>query len=122
MEEAAAVSLADFAGTWAVRATDELGENVLVEYEMTATDGTEGWTLTFPDREPIPAQIVEAAGDSVVIHVGPYASALRENVNVTTVSVARIVEGRMMGYFVATYDTEGPDNVLRGIQEGERIH
>jgi hypothetical protein len=89
---------------------------------MVATDGTDGWTVTFPDREPIPAHIVEAAGDSVVIHLGPYASALRDDVMVTTMTVARIVDGRMVGYFTANYDMEGPDNVLQGIQEGERSH
>ncbi|MFC1661353.1 hypothetical protein ACFL3S_07890 [Gemmatimonadota bacterium] len=121
-EAPAAMSLADFAGTWSMRATDAAGENVLIEYEMEATDGMDGWSVTFPDREPIPAQILEAAGDSVVIHLGPYASALREDVNVTTVTVARIVDGQMVGYFTATYDTEGPDNILHGIQLGERSH
>ena len=99
----------------------ETGDSVLVTYEMTAMAGTEGWTVTFPDRDPIPAHIMEAAGDSVVIHMGPYPSALRDDVMVSTVTVSKIVDGRMMGYFTATYDTDGEDSVLHGLQDGERI-
>ncbi len=117
----AATPLADFAGTWSMQAMDEAGENVLIEYEMTATATTDGWTVTFPDMDPIPAQIVEAMGDSVVIHMGPYPSALRDDVNVSTVTVSRLVGGEMVGYFTATYDTEGPERILNGIQQGERI-
>ncbi len=117
----AATSLADFAGTWSMRALTEAGDSVLIEYEMTATSGTEGWTVTFPDRDPIPAHVMEAVGDSVVLHLGPYPSALRDDVSVTTVTVTRIVDGRMMGYFTATYDAEGENSVLRGLQDGDRI-
>ena len=124
MQEAAAPAgnpLADFAGTWAMQAMTESGDSVLIEYEMTAMAGTEGWTVTFPDRDPIPAHIMDAQGDSVVIHLGPYPSALRDDVSVTTLTVSRIVDGRMVGYFTATYDTEGEDSVLKGRQQGERV-
>jgi hypothetical protein len=57
----------------------------------------------------------------VVLHLGPYPSALRDDVNVSTMTVTHIVDGRMVGYFTATYDTEGPENVLKGLQAGERI-
>jgi hypothetical protein len=104
-----------------MRALTEAGDSVLVEYEMTATSTTEGWTITFPDRDPLPAEIVHSAGDSVVIHVGPYASALRDNVQVSTVTVSRILDGNMMGYFTATYQMEGGEDILNGLQQGERI-
>jgi hypothetical protein len=123
MQEAAApaaTSLADFAGTWSVRAMTEAGDSVLIEYELTATDHAAGWTVTFPERDPIPAHVAEALGDSVVLHLGPYPSALRDDVNVSTMTVTRIVDGRMVGYFTATYNAEGSDNVLNGIQQGER--
>jgi hypothetical protein len=120
-EAPAANPLADFAGTWAMRALTEAGDSVLIAYEMVATSSRDGWTVTFPGRDPIPAEIAEAAGDSVVIHLGPYPSALREDVQVSTVTVSRIEGGRMVGYFTATYDMEGPENVLNGIQQGERI-
>ena len=38
----AATPLADFAGTWSMRALTEAGDSVLVEYEMEATSTTEG--------------------------------------------------------------------------------
>ena len=114
----APTDLAAFAGTWSMKAMDEAGETELVAYEMTAMEGTDGWTVTFPDQDPISAHIVEAVGDSVVIHMGPYPSAIRDDVMVSTMTVSRIVEGKMMGYFTATYDMEGPDDVLNGIQEG----
>ncbi len=117
----APTSLADFAGTWSMQAMTEAGDSVLITYEMTATASTEGWTVTFPGRDPIPAHIMEAVGDSVVIHLGPYPSALRDDVSVSTVTISRIVDGRMVGHFTATYDMEGPDNVLNGMQQGERI-
>jgi hypothetical protein len=111
-----------FAGTWSMQALTESGDSVLIAYEMVATSSTEGWTITFPDRDPLPAHIVEAAGDSVVIHVGPYASALREDVQVSTVTVSRIVDGAMMGHFTATYQMEGGEETLTGLQQGERVH
>ncbi len=120
-EAPAATNLADFAGTWAMQAMTEAGDSVLVEYEMFATDGTDGWSITFPDREPIPANSVEAAGDSVIVHLGPFSSALRDNVMVSTVTVFRIVDGNLTGYFTATYDTEGEDQILNGLQAGQRI-
>ena len=120
--EAPAANILDaFAGTWSMQALTEAGDSVLVDYEMVATSSTDGWTITFPDREPIPAHIMEAAGDSVVIHVGPYASALRDNVQVSTVTVSRVMGDQMMGYFTATYQTEGGEEILNGLQQGDRI-
>ncbi|NNM07095.1 MAG: hypothetical protein HKO65_18530 [Gemmatimonadetes bacterium] len=104
-----------------MRAMTEAGDSVLVAYEMTATDGTDGWSITFPDREPIMAHTVEAAGDSVVVHLGPYPSALRDDVMVSTVTVFRMVDGSLAGYFTATYAAEGGDEILNGLQMGERI-
>lgn len=107
---------------WSMQALTEAGDSELVEYEMVATSSMEGWTITFPDRDPVPGHIVEASGDSVVIHVGPYASALRENVQVSTLTVTRIVDGKMMGYFTPTYQMEGGEEILKGLQQGERMH
>ena len=117
----AATDLSAFAGTWAMQAMNEAGDSVLTTYELTAAANMEGWTVTFPDRDPIPAHIVEAVGDSVVLHVGPYPSALRDDVSVTTMTVSHLMDGKMMGYFTATYDMEGPGNILRGRHSGERI-
>jgi hypothetical protein len=114
-------SLADFAGTWNMRALNEAGDSVLVEYQMTATDGMDGWMVMFPDREPLPARVVAFEGDSLITEVGPYESLFRPGVMVTTRSVGRLEAGAMVGSFVATYDTEEADSILRGQSQGTRV-
>lgn len=116
----AAMSLADFAGTWTMQAMTEAGDSVLVEYEMVATDSPDGWTITFPDREPITPSMVDLDVETLHIHVGPYSSALRDDVMVSTVSQVRMVDGALLGEFVATYEAEGEDTILRGMQRGTR--
>ena len=115
---AAMLSGADLAGTWAVRAMAENSDSVLVTYELTATGTTDGWTFTFPTRPPIPLR-VQIAGDSVMIGGGPYESALRPGVQVTTEGVGRIMDGKLVGTTVAHYST-GADSVLRLRFEGTR--
>ncbi len=119
-EMAATISLADVAGTWSMQALPEVGDSALVTYQMVATDNTEGWTVTFPDREPVPVEVVAVEGDSIVTEMGPYESALREGVMVSVRSVARLQDGDMIGTFVARYETTGPDSVLNGRQLGTR--
>jgi hypothetical protein len=122
-EEAAmetSISLADVAGMWSMQALPDVGDSAIVTYEMVATDNTEGWTLTFPGREPIPVRVVAVEGDSITVDVGPFASALREGVMVSTRSVVRLQDGNLAGTFVARYETTGPDSVLRGRQQGTR--
>ncbi len=114
------MSLADFAGSWNMRALTEAGDSVLVEYQMVATAGMDGWMVTFPDREPLPVRIVAHEGDSVVSEVGPYESLFRPGVMVTTRTVSRLEGGAMVGTFVATYDTEEADSILRGQSQGTR--
>ncbi|UCG89513.1 MAG: hypothetical protein JSW71_14050 [Gemmatimonadota bacterium] len=122
MEEAAepTIALADVAGTWSMEALTEAGDSVLVTYEMVATDNTEGWTITFPGRDPIPGRVISVEGDSIVVEAGPYESALRDGIMVTTRSVVRLQEGSVVGMFVAHYETTEPDSVLRGQQRGTR--
>lgn len=118
--EAPTIALADVAGTWSVSAYPETGDSAIVTYELYATDSMDGWTLTFPDRDPIPVRVLPVEGDSIVSDVGPYASALRDGVMVSTHSVMRLQDGRLVGTFVATYETTEADSVLRGRQEGTR--
>lgn len=120
MGDAATVSLADFAGTWTVSGTPEASDSVIVTYELTATDSRDGWTLTFPGRDPIPMTVVMVDGDSVVSELGPYESALRPGVMVRTRAVSRLQGDMLTGTFVARYDTDAADSVLRGRQHGMR--
>ncbi|NIM48251.1 MAG: hypothetical protein GTO22_03170, partial [Gemmatimonadales bacterium] len=64
------ISLADVAGTWSMQSLPETGDSVLVAYEVVATDNTEGWTVTFPGRDPLPIRVVAVEGDSIVTEVG----------------------------------------------------
>lgn len=116
-----ALSLADLAGTWNMAAMTPTGDSTLVAYQMVATDNMDDWTVTFPNREPIAARVVAVAGDSIIIELGPYESALRAGVMVSTRTVARMVDGKMVGTFVARYQTTSADSVLRGRQEGTRV-
>jgi len=115
-----AVTLADFAGTWNMRTMTETSDSVLLEYQMTASGDPAAWTVTFPDREPIP-MTVTLDGDSVMSVIGPYASALRDNVNVTTTTVTRLVDGQVRGTAIARYETTTPDSVVRLRIEGVRM-
>lgn len=113
--------LAAMAGTWSVRATNAATGDSVASYELTATADQNGWTLTFPGRDPLPVHIAEVAGDSVVAHVGPYESVVRPGVQVTTETVNRMQGGLLVGSFVARYANAGADSVLIGRIEGTRI-
>jgi len=65
-------------------------------------------------------RIVDLAGDSIVADAGPYESALRKGVKVTTHSVFRLQDGKLVGTTVAHYATKGADSVLNLRSEGTR--
>src|SRR5688500_10758410 len=90
MEEApATISLADVAGTWKVRSTVEGSEGTAVAYDMVAKADRSGWSINFPDREPILVRVVAVEGDSIVTEAGPFESVLRKGVQVNTRIVSR---------------------------------
>ncbi len=115
----ATISLADVAGKWKVRATDEDGSNV-VESELTATADTSGWTLTFPNRKPIPVRVIAVAGDSIITEAGPYESVLRKGVQVRSRTVSRLQDGKLVGSLVGTFATKGGDSVAHRRLEATR--
>jgi hypothetical protein len=114
-------SLGDYAGTWQMQALTEAGDSVLVEYEMVATDGMDGWTITFPEREPMPLRIMSHDGGSIVTEVGPYESLFRPGVMVTTRMTSRLENGTLVGSFTATYETEDADSTLSGQARGTKV-
>ena len=116
----APISLADVAGRWTVRAVPETGDTAAVVSQLTATADTTGWTLILPDRPPIPTRVVVVAGDSIVTESGPYESVIRKGVQVTTRSVMRLRDGKLVGTVVARYRTAGADSVLRLRSEATR--
>ena len=119
-ESRAAISLADIAGKWRMRSTDEAGGNV-VESELTATADTSGWTVTRPNGKTLPVRIVSVGGDSIMTEAGPYESALRKGVPVRSRMVLRVQEGKLVGTTEARYSLSGGDSVARRPAEGTRV-
>jgi hypothetical protein len=115
-----AISLADVAGKWKVRSTDEAGGNV-VETELKATGDSSGWTMTGPKRKPIPVRVIAVAGDSIVTEAGPYESFIRKGIKVTTRSVYRLQGGKLVGTTEARYALQGRDSVAQRPTEGTRV-
>ena len=109
---AATLSLADLAGKWTGPTRPENSDSVLVVATITATADTAGWTLILPKRPPIPLH-VSVSGDSLLFSNGPYESVLRKGVQVTTESVSRMQDGKMVGTTIAHYKTGGADSVRR---------
>lgn len=115
------LALADVAGRWRVRVNSYRGDSLTV-YELNATRDTGGWTITFPNRPPLPLQIVGVAGDSIVTETGPYPSVLRRTVSVRSLRAVHRLEGdEIVGSFTARYETTQPDSVLHGVHLGRRM-
>ena len=115
---AAMLTPADVAGTWNVKLMSEAGDSLLT-YELMATATTEGWTITLPNRPPT-AATVQFTGDSVMLQSGPSESALRPGVQVSTESVARLADGKLVGTVTAHYAVTTADSVVRFRFEGTR--
>ena len=117
----ATISLADVAGTWNGTVTAAGSDTVLTVIELTATADPTGWTMkvanakTPTEMTTVPAQSVVAAGDSVVVEAGPFASVLRPGQQVTTHTVYRLQDGRLMGSIQATYPASGETIALRSV-------
>ena len=109
----APISLAEVAGKWTIRTMAENSDSVLVTSEMTATADTSGWMTMIPGRPAMATRVVEVAGDSITTEFGPFESVLRPGVQVTTRSVMRLRDGKLVGSLVARYVTTGADSVTR---------
>ena len=118
-EPPAAISLADVAGKWNVRSTDEAG-GTPAEVVLVATEDTSGWTMTGSNGKPVPVRVVAVGGDSIVTEAGPYESFVRKGVKVTTRIVNRLDGGQLVGPIEARYTTKGGDSVVQRRSEGVR--
>lgn len=109
---APALSIADLAGKWNQETRAETGDSVLVRSEVNATADPAGWTITLPGRPPMPMKVT-VSGDSIMTSTGPYESVLRKGVQVTTESVSRMQDGKLVGITTAHYKTAGADSVVK---------
>jgi hypothetical protein len=119
-EPGATLSLNELAGTWKVRTTDERG-GTPVETEVRATADTSGWTMTGPNRKPVPVRVIAVAGDSVITETGPFESFIRKGVQVTTRTVYRLQGDKLVGTTEARYQIGGRDSVAQRRTEGTRV-
>jgi len=116
-----ALSLADVAGKWQMRAVPESGTDTsATPYVLTATADTTGWLITFPSGLKVPLHVM-ASGDSVIATGGPYSSQRRKGVKVTTETSMRLQNGKLVGTTIAHYSKAGPDSVLRLHAEGSKM-
>jgi hypothetical protein len=118
---APAVTLADFAGKWAVVATPESGKDTSVtKYTMTATADTTGWIIEFPSGVKVP-MTVSLSGDSVLVKTGQFSSQRRKNVKVWTEGSGRMQGGKFVGETTAHYTNVGADSVLKLKMDGTKM-
>jgi len=117
----APIALADVAGKWNVTGKNEAGDSTLVTYTLTTTADTTGWTITFPNRRPVPVRVVSVSGDSIVISAGPFESVLRRGVQVRTTGPLRLSDGKLVGSTTARYSVKTADSVRVIRMEGTRI-
>jgi hypothetical protein len=111
------IKLSDVAGKWTVKGSPA-NDTVVVTSVVNATANSKGWTLTYPNRDPIPVRVVTSGGDSVVTEVGPYPSMLRKGQTVTVLHSVGHYKGDMMtGWFEAHYSS---GDVIKGKQEATR--
>ena len=114
------ISLADVAGTWNMRAMPEGSDSVLTTYQLWAANDTV-WRMKFDNRpDTLHVRVLAVEGDSVRVQVGPYSSALRKNVSVTTLSTYRLAGDKLVGRSVAHYSVSTPDSVRYIRTEGTR--
>lgn len=113
------VSFNDFAGKWDLRVTNQAGDSTLLTEVMTATGADTGWSVV---RAKLKAQPVRPSvgGDSLITDGGPYPSALRKGVTVTTHSVWRLQGGKLIGTTIAHYSVKTADSVRTLHTEGTR--
>ncbi|MEP7346549.1 MAG: hypothetical protein ABI877_14860 [Gemmatimonadaceae bacterium] len=117
----APITLAEVAGTWTVRVMPETGDSTLLTYELTATADTSGWSIKMPDRaKPVPVSMIRTDADSLMTAAGPYPSALRKGTKVTTESVVRLQDGKLVGRSIAHYSVKTADSVRVVRTEGTR--
>jgi hypothetical protein len=114
------VTLASFAGSWQVTASNEAGDSVLA-YQIVATGDPSGWRVMLPNRPPTVQTSVVVSGDSVVSEAGPFESALRPGVQVRSHAVLRLQGDQLVGYTIAHYDVKTADSVVRLNVQGTRM-
>lgn len=114
-----ALSFDDVAGKWNLRVMNQAGDSTLLTEVMNATGTPAGWTIVRGKFKPEPLRPT-VGGDSLITDGGPYPSALRKGVKVTTHTVWRLQDGKLIGTTSAHYSVKTADSVRTLRIEGTR--
>jgi hypothetical protein len=96
-------------------------DTVVSTYVLNTTDSA-NWTLTFPNRQPIPMRITGRSGDTLMTSAGPFESSVRKDKAQTTVNTSTWLDnGTLKSKIMAHYaGVAGPDSVVPLRSEGTR--
>ena len=112
------ISLANLAGTWNMATTStDPADTAVNQYQIVVDEA--GWTLHFPDRDPVPATAV-VEGENVITDTQPFESVRRPGTMVTTHTVFHMEGDRLVGDVTATWRTAAGDSVAQLRTEGTR--
>ena len=78
---------------------------------LDATGDPSTWTFNFPGQPPVPVKVT-MDGDSIMTSAGPYPSAVRKGVKVSTNGVIRLLDDKLVGHSTAHYQVSTADSVL----------
>ena len=118
---AAAPETPNVAGTWAFKVMPTDRDTVLTTYTLVATSDQNGWTLTFPGREPLPVRVLSVSSDSIVTETGPFPSAVQKGQTVNLVHTNLRLDGdKLSGSGIVHYARKTADSVVTLRQEGTR--
>ena len=112
------ISLADLEGTWNMSTTSTDPADTFVNQYQIVVDG-DGWTLNFPDRDPVAATVV-IDGDNIITDSEPFESVRHPGTMVTTHTVFRLEGERLVGDVTATWQTAAGDSAGQLRTEGTR--
>lgn len=116
----AAAAPVNYAGKWKVTVMPADKDTVILTYDLETTNDKSNWKMTLPGRAPLTPRVASLDNDSVVVDNGPYSSALRKNVMVTTHSSMHMEGDKLVGTTVAHYATKGADSVVNLRTTGTR--
>ena len=111
---AAPISPADVAGTWEGQVMPMDKDTVLTTVTLIQTATMDGWMMKLPNGANPKVKVLSVAGDSIVVEAGPFASALRKGQKVTTHSIYRLKDGKLVGVVHAKY-ANGDSATLRTV-------
>lgn len=117
---AAAPAPMNVAGKWTMNVMPADKDTTILTYVLDATNEQTGWKMTLPGRQPMDIRVLSMDNDSIVSENGPYSSALRKDVMVTTHTSMHMDGDKLVGTTIARYNTKGADSVVNLRASGTR--